>query len=364
MKRVEYFIYINDFLSYLCDVLILNKDKMRTTSIQVLLFLTLSLFSTISCKKDKAEDFKMESQGPIGEVMVVCNKEYFRKDLGKSIVSVLESPYSGLPTSEPSFDIDSLPSSLFGGYVTRHRNILQISVNPKAKNRLLKKDDFFAFNQHYILVEAQSESIATDIVKKNKRLILDYFEQNEIKHFAKYYNKSHSVTTDTIASLLGFTVSCPDFSVKRKTPDFMWISKETKRTSLAILMYSVPYTSQEQFSPDSLIKIKNQFMKKYVEGPEDGSYISVEKLVPISSKVEKIQGHYATILRGAWTLVGGIMGGPFVMDAILDEENQRIIILDSYIFAPEARFNRVNLLREAQGVFNTLKITAENKIND
>lgn len=332
---------------------------MKTKQILSQTFLILSFLFLISCKKDKAEDFKMDSQGPIGEVMVVCKKESLRTDLGEAIRSILQSPYAGLPTAESSFDIDSLPSNLFSGYVKRHRNILEIVVNPKARNILVKKDDVFAFNQNYMLLEAKSDTAAARILRENKDIILDYYEEGEVKRFAKYYNSSHSSVTDTIASLLGFTVSCPDFGVKRKSKDFVWISKETKHTSLAVLLYSVPYVSQEQFSVDSLVKIKNQFLKKYVEGPDAGTYLSIEKLVPVVSKITKLKGHYTVNMRGSWTLVGGIMGGPFVMNAVLDEDNQRIIILDSYIFAPETRFSRINFLREAQGVFNTLEIPKE-----
>lgn len=329
--------------------------------VQTALLIIFSVLLLTACKKDKAEDFKMDAQGPVGQIMVVCKKEYLRGALGDTIRSLLGRPYDGLVMPEPSFSIDSLPPNLFSGYVKRHRNVLEIRIDPKARNIFAKKDDVFAYNQNYMLLEAKSDTAAIRLLSEYKDTTMDYFEEGEVRRYAKLHNSSYSSISDTIASVLGFSVSCPEFGLKRKGNDFVWISKETKRTSLAVLLYSIPYVSQEQFSVDSLIKIKNQFLKKYVEGPNAGTYQAVESKVPVVSKVTQVNGLYTVNVRGAWTLVGDFMGGPFVMDAVLDEQNQRIIFLDSYIFAPEARFNRINFLREAEGVFYTLKINKNKK---
>ena len=45
--------------------------------------------------------------------------------------------------------------------------------------------------------------------------------------------------------------------------------------------------------------------------------------------------HYALLIRGLWTAENDFMGGPFVLNVVLDEKNSRIIYMMGYVYAPD-----------------------------
>ena len=50
-----------------------------------------------------------------------------------------------------------------------------------------------------------------------------------------------------------------------------------------------------------------------------------------------------------------MMGGPFVMQAFVNENTNRVIFVDVLVYAPEKR--KRNLIRNMEGTFYTIKIT-------
>lgn len=328
----------------------LMKNSAGIALLVVLLFL-------VGCKKDKASDFKMISQGPAGEIMVVVEKDVLRSPLGDSVVALLTSQYPGMGISEnPYFKLDTLPHKLFTGYIKRHRNILEINILPNGRNLLGQKDDAFAYSQNYMLLEASNNSEALRLLNENKQRILSYYENGEVSRFTKSYKGDVSKASQEISKKFGFVLSCPDYRIKRTEKDFLWMSKETKRTSHGIVIYTIPYTSREDLAVEALVRTRDSLFKKYVEGPDEGTYMATESKLPVEQEVFDFNGYYAVKLRGYWTLEGGFMGGPFVSYAFVDELNNRIVVLDSYIFAPEERFNRVQFIRETEGIFHTLQM--------
>ncbi len=335
---------------------------MKKNKLKIVLAIFLLSIVFVACKKDKASDFKMVSQGPVGELMVVIEKKQLNSPLGDSIKALLSQNYPGIPEmfGEGYFKVQTMPHRMFKGYARRHRSLLEINIAEKAKNVLVQKDDPFAFNQKYMLVEAKSDTAAMRILGEHSQQILNYFDQGEVEHFARLYNGESSLLSKKIADTFNVWVSAPEYSIKRKEKDFIWASRETKRTSQAIMIYEFPYTSEKELTKEALIAQRDKFLRKYVEGLKEGTYMKTEtEQADVTYKVIDVNGYYGVELRGYWTLEGDFMGGPFLMFAIVDEPNDRIVVLDSYIFAPEAKFSKVKFVREIEGIFRTLQMTAK-----
>ncbi len=334
---------------------------MKRSNWQIILAVVLVGILAIACKKDKASDYKMVSQGPVGELMVVIEKPQLNSALGDAIKSLLTTPYPGIPEmfGEGYFKVQTMPHRMFSGYARRHRNLLEINITDKARNILLKKDDPFAFNQKYMLIEAKSDTTAMRILQEHSQQILNYFEQGEVEHFAKLYEGQNSVLSKKITDAFKVFLSAPEYSMKRAEKEFIWASRETKRTSQAIMVYEFPYTSEQELTKEALIAKRDEFLKKYVGGLKEGTYMRTENQeAEVAYKVIDVNGYYGVELRGYWTLEGDFMGGPFLMFAIVDEPNNRVLVLDSYVYAPEEKFSKVKFIREIEGVFRTLRMTA------
>lgn len=333
---------------------------MRTNNIFFVVAVCVSIFLLGACKKDKASDYKMISQGPVGELLVVVEKQQLNSALGDSIKAMLETPYPGIPElfGERYFKLQTMPPNTFKGYAKRHRSILEFNIVSAAKNVLIKKDDPFAYNQSYMLIEAKSDTAAMRILSEHRQQILDYFDRGEVNHFAKLYGEQESAFSAKVSDAFHAWVAAPEYSIKRQEKDFIWASRETKRTSQAIMLYEFPYTAEEQLSKEYLVGKRDEMLKKYIGGLKEGTYMRTEKeQAQIVSKVIDINGYYGVELRGYWTLEGDFMGGPFLMFALVDEPNNRVLVLDSYVFAPEETYSKVKFIREIEGIFRTLRIT-------
>lgn len=338
----------------------MRRIIMKKSSIFFLCIICTCVFSISSCKKDKASDYKMISQGPVGELMLVLEKKQLNSALGDSIKAILETPYPGIPElfGEGYFKLQTMPPSMFKGYAKRHRSILEINIVEAAKDILIKKDDPFAYNQSYMLIEAKSDTAAMRILNEHKTQILDYFDKGEVNHFAQLYSKQKSGFSQKISDAFQVWIAAPEYSIKREEDDFIWASRETKRTSQAIMIYEFPYVSEEQLTKEYLIGERDEILKEYVGGLKEGSYMRTEtEQADVVSRVVDINGYYGVELRGYWTLEGDFMGGPFLTVALVDEPNDRVLVLDSYVFAPEATYSKVKFIREIEGIFRTLRLT-------
>jgi len=70
-----------------------------------------------------------------------------------------------------------------------------------------------------------------------------------------------------------------------------------------------------------------------------------------------VKGKYCAEIRGLWKMVGDMMGGPFVSHARLDEKNQRVVVVEGFVYAPEK--NKRNLIRQVEASLYTLRLPGE-----
>ena len=67
-------------------------------------------------------------------------------------------------------------------------------------------------------------------------------------------------------------------------------------------------------------------------------------------------------MRGLWKVVGDMMGGPFVSHIRLDEQNQRIVVVEGFVYAPET--NKRNYIRRLEASLFTLRLPGEMEVAD
>ena len=56
--------------------------------------------------------------------------------------------------------------------------------------------------------------------------------------------------------------------------------------------------------------------------------------LPVFDYTYDIDGKYTREIRGVWEMVNDFMGGPFASYAILNETNNEVIFVDTFIYAP------------------------------
>ena len=131
-----------------------------------------------------------------------------------------------------------------------------------------------------------------------------------------------------------------------------------------IIVYDYPYTSQEQFSNDSIIAMRNAVLGRLVSAQMEGSHMGTEykHFPPVSRQVpalrDSVGGFYGVETRGLWKIEDGeAMGGPFVSLTRLDQVNGRVVTAETFLFA--AGQKKRNALRQNEAILYSLRMPNE-----
>ena len=128
-----------------------------------------------------------------------------------------------------------------------------------------------------------------------------------------------------------------------------------------VVVYSYPYTSQEQFGIESLIQMRDAVLGRIVSAQVEGSHMGTEfkHFPPVTRSVAALRdstgGFYGMETRGLWKILDGeAMGGPFVSLTRLDQVNGRVVTAEAFLFA--AGQKKRNAMRQQEAILYTLQM--------
>ena len=85
--------------------------------------------------------------------------------------------------------------------------------------------------------------------------------------------------------------------------------------------------------------------------------VAMEYKPPLFDTITDFPGGYAVETRGLWEVENDFMGGPFISYTFIDQENNKVITLDGYVYNPNDV--KKNYLRQLEGIFFAAKFTSE-----
>jgi hypothetical protein len=103
-----------------------------------------------------------------------------------------------------------------------------------------------------------------------------------------------------------------------------------------------------------ILPVRDSLCKAYVPGQFDGTYMTTEYRLPPSIEPTELAGRFGLETRGLWRVEGDFMGGPFLSYTLFDEENERIVTLEGFVYAPD--MDKRRLLFELEAIMNSLKL--------
>jgi uncharacterized UPF0146 family protein len=266
------------------------------------------------------------------------------------IYKVLDADAEGLPQSEPSFDISTTDMNHFNQSVRLARSIVIVNIDKKLfTNANIKYEkNVYAEPQMIVYVNAPSvNSIRMALPKMASQLrkLLVRAEMNaEIMNLK---TRQNAKATSMIRQRLGCEILIPaDMTSHKEGKDFIWMSNNAATGMQNICVYALPEN-------EDIIKGRDSVMKINMPGEEKGMYMmTAAKSVECSLANEK--GEQMMIARGLWEMRNDAMGGPFVLHAVTDKLNHRVIVAEAFVYAPE--MNKRNKLRQIEAALYTLKI--------
>ncbi len=315
------------------------------------MLMSILLLASCNSKPKDREKYLPNITGNAGEVLVVINKGYWEGELGSTLREILAGEYPYLPQREAYFKLfNATPGGFTGSYLL-HRNIVIVNVSPEVDTTGIRMSrNSWAKPQIIVTVSATTPEEASELITGNRELIINTIEQAErdrlIASSKKYEDKEvRMAVTENIGGSPYFPTG---FTIKKNTPEFMWISQETTYVNQGILIFKFPYTDAEQLSPEYLKDKIYNLWQANVPGMRENSYMTFNKVIEPGFRNIEYQGNTMVEMRGLWEVENDYMGGPFVCHIFPDRTRENIIILNAFVYAP--KYDKRKYLRQVESI--------------
>lgn len=314
----------------------------------------LALF--ISCN-DRGNIFT--ASGTTSEVIVLMDDASWDADAGRALFNVLNSNVKALPQTEPNFRIMQLNPEHFSGTFKMARNIVIPNISEIYSAPKLSSDiDKYAMGQVILNINAPDTASFIEFVTNNKENIVDYLVTKELERNAKFLMSESREPLSRIKQVFDFNIHFPKgLSIVTEHPNFYWATNNAARGRKDIVVYQFPYTTETVFEKDSLIAIRDRVLGQYIAGQfESKMTTAVRSYTPNFRKIE-VNGIFRAELRGLWEMSKDMMGGPFVMHAFVNQNTNMVVVVETFVYAPE--MNKRNLMRNLESVLYTISIPGQ-----
>ncbi len=339
-----------------------NKKSFQKVNKAFYVLLTILIAGFYSCNNQ--EGITRNITGKPGEMIVIMNDDSWEGKPGQLLRETLAQQHIALPQDEPLFDIVKLTPEGFQSIFRTTRNIIQTRISPAIEQSQVNfQNDVWASPQATVQINAKNEKEFEELFNENKSKILSYFLKAEKDRLTGNYKNFYERGIFNVLSEK-FDISmnvAPGFQIATEKKDFIWLRFETPEISQGIAIYTYPYVSDSAFMPEYQMNIRDHFLKSYIPGPADGSYMTTERLIEQFSNIIRHNGNYAAEMRGLWKLVNDFMGGPYISLSELDLANQRVIAVFGYIYAPSK--NKRNYIRQLEAMLYSLKLNNQEENN-
>ena len=334
---------------------------MRRTIIYVLT-VSCALSCMLSGCKDSGRTLT-SATGSIYEMLVVIDKGMWDGETGSSIKSYMGADMPCMPQMEPYFTVTQVSPQLFDDFLKPTRNILYVDINPDRYTQCKAKylTNVYSQPQAVCHVQSPSEEEFISYYEENKEQMRNWFVRQELTRQGRFYrNYKATDTREAVQKRFGADICVPsDYILVRDSSDLVWAVNDGGSLRRDLIIWSYPYTSEDQLTRESLLKKRDEVLGKNVSGSLEGTYMGTEyKHIAPELTAININNRWCAELRGLWKMQGGeAMGGPLVEHTRIDEINQRVVTAEVYLFAPGQK--KRNHLRQAEAILYTLRLPQE-----
>lgn len=313
----------------------------------------------ISCKEGGGRKAALQAvTGSVNEILVITPKVRWDGPIGDSIRAYFGQPQMGLPQGEPVFDLISLPMSNFDKTVKAHRNVLIVSLKSSVDTASITYSDSpWARSQKVFRIVAPTEEAFYKVFDANKEKIMRVFLAAERDRLIDIYKSSPNTKVfDTFRDEYDMLLYCPGgYNINKDTADFVWASYETRVDSRGFIFFEEPYESVSQLEYQVILDEVNEKLKQFIPGPLDSTWMALDMVTPMTAANYQYAGkHYAWLIKGLWQVENDYMGGPFVLNVVLDQKNNRVLYMMGYVYAPDGK--KRNLLRQVESIIYSMNI--------
>lgn len=294
------------------------------------------------------------------EVLVVMDKEQWEAPVGRALFDVLDTDIPGLPQPERSFHISQVSPKDMNRTLSIFRNIIEVEINPSlyTQTRMKFTRNVYAQDQIILRIRSNSNESFIEYVKEHRQDIIDFLTRMEMNRLCRDLTRKYSkLTFDLAKEIFGCELRAPEeLKNYKKGKDFLWTTNNTATGMVSIMMYSYPYEGPETFNKKYILHKRDSVLRINMPGSDPDMFMQTDTAF---TDVKPIVVHhkYAMEARGLWFMRNDCMGGPFVSHSRVDTENNRVVVVEGFVFAPEKM--KRGLMRRMEGSLYMLLLPEE-----
>ena len=312
-----------------------------------------------ACSEKNNEQRKDRSVGGTSEILFVTqNDEQWNGQMGQAVRDFFEQEQYGLPQPEKNFRVAHINIPALNDMFKKHRNLIIGEIVPDLPNPIIEsQNDWQAAPQYAIKIKAKDAETWVKVFDTQKEELQKIFDSNERARFMDFFRPMiNTKVTETLKNTYGFTMTVPEGYYVAKNQDyFTWLRREEADKSFGLIIYQLPYKNISELSEERIIKKTDSVTKKYIPGPADGSYMTLDKefVKPVFNIIPDFPAGYAVEMRGLWKTEGEFMAGPYVSYTIVNPEANKLICVEGYVYYPNKA--KRDLLRQLETIIWSLK---------
>ena len=331
--------------------------------------------------------------GKMNEIVVICDQDIWEGAVGDTFRFYFESAYPILPAPEPLFDLRHFTLEQLAGQPLRKELrtyviLTDLSDETSETTAMVKRDmgpekfnqalttgspfssvgkDKWARGQILIyLFQPNQEALKSAITKSFPATARRVNQHDEKQLKASIYvDRINLGLSKLINTKYNLDIKIPGDYVEAYRNDdenVIWLRKDFDEGIMNLVIRKYPYKDQSQFSKSNMIKLRNDFGKKYITSDLEGDFMVVNtEDLPIYEYGIEIDGNYAKEIRGGWEMTEDFSGGPFITYLILNEEKKEFIYVDAFVLAPGNR--KRNMMMQLDHIVKSSSVTSGEPIN-
>ncbi|MBQ9640311.1 MAG: DUF4837 family protein [Bacteroidaceae bacterium] len=307
-------------------------------------------------RKRTASLLTPKSSGNPYEVMVVCDDSVYQGYAGKAIQTILDKPLLGLPQVEEQFHKSHITEKHYNHITNIFRNIVKINIGREYTMAKMKVErDVHATPQLIITLQGPDQVSVSQHITERTKDITSLINSEEINAAANDFYYEHNVKfAKKVKEMFGCEFYIPvDLKKMKVGKDFIWASNDGLSSIQNICIYSLPYVSEKMLTRNPYIALRDKVMADNIPGEHKGSVMATNRDY-VWTKGITVRGNYAMEARGLWEMTGEAMGGPFISHSRIDTVNNRIIVVEGFVFAPDKM--KRTMLRRLEAALYTLEL--------
>ena len=289
--------------------------------------------------------------GAINEVVIVIDEPIWYGASGDSLRQSLSSEVPGISWSEPLFDVTQINSTDFSRIFKTHRNLVIVQKGQQSKVYFDAKT--YAQNQWLCIVEYQTIEDLPRLLGQYAPIMAFQIGQKEQERYTA--NLTPKKQCEALSKGFNLNFGLPsEYKLVLETHRFCWFEYNPPDNEIIKGVFVYEYNSPTSFNSNTILSARDSVLQKFVFGPTEGSYMITERLYPPYISIYTHNALEGLKVKGLWKMQNAFMGGTFVSHFLNDTINDRVLVIEGFLFNPGE--DKRNILQELEWLISDFKI--------